>query len=283
MYENIYQILSLKYKKAFTLAEIMIALVVIGVITSILLPVAFNSVPDENVMKFKKGNATLAKVINELVSSDKYYCNGDLGIKSDCKKQIFSDNATRTYFCETFADLLSTKSVNCYKDNFNGSGPWLLSNEGLFGIATGEKMKRTVTKETIEKSKEEFDKLCQKAAPNIGSEIVTTDDITYFQASTGDVFGSQLVSPEENSALTESILLRYFSPPSEFPANYSDENGFDISYKVFCMDVDGIPDDATETDCKNECPFGYGIRADGKILTGKRADEWLEKNIQDKD
>ena len=41
-------------KKGFTLAEIMIALVVIGVITSILLPVAFNNVPNENVMKFKK-------------------------------------------------------------------------------------------------------------------------------------------------------------------------------------------------------------------------------------
>ena len=40
-------------KKGFTLAEIMIALVVIGVITSILLPVAFNNVPNENVMKFK--------------------------------------------------------------------------------------------------------------------------------------------------------------------------------------------------------------------------------------
>ena len=56
-------------KKGFTLSAIMIALVVIGVITSILLPVAFNNVLNENVMKFKKGNATLAKVINELVTN----------------------------------------------------------------------------------------------------------------------------------------------------------------------------------------------------------------------
>ena len=41
------------------------------------------------------------------------------------------------------------------------------------------------------------------------------------------------------------------------------------------MDVDGID--------KGEAPFGYGIRADGKILTGKRADEWMEKSIQDKE
>ena len=72
-------------KKGFTLTEIMIALVVIGVITSILLPVAFNNIPNENVMKFKKGNATLAKVINELVTSGEYYKEGDLGIKADGK------------------------------------------------------------------------------------------------------------------------------------------------------------------------------------------------------
>ena len=39
-------------KKAFTLAEIMIVLVIIGVLSAILLPVAIHSAPDENVMKF---------------------------------------------------------------------------------------------------------------------------------------------------------------------------------------------------------------------------------------
>ena len=37
------------------------------------------------------------------------------------------------------------------------------------------------------------------------------------------------------------------------------------------MDIDGIN--------KGEAPFGFGIRADGKILTGKRATEWLNKEI----
>mgnify|MGYP006916097546 CR=1 FL=1 len=56
--------------------------------------------------------------------------------------------------------------------------------------------------------------------------------------------------------------------------------GLDSIYKIFCVDIDGIPDNVTKTDCVNECPFGYGIRADGKIMNGKRADEWLEKDIQ---
>ena len=51
---------------------------------------------------------------------------------------------------------------------------------------------------------------------------------------------------------------------------------------VVLQDVDGIPDGVMEADCKNECPFGYGIRADGKILPGARAEEWLKKDISGK-
>ena len=68
-------------KKGFTLAEILIVLTVIGILTAILLPVAFQSAPDENVMKFKKANSTLGTIVRELINADKYYANGDFGIK----------------------------------------------------------------------------------------------------------------------------------------------------------------------------------------------------------
>ena len=100
-------------KKAFTLAEIMIVLTIIGILTAILLPIAINSAPDENVMKFKKGNNTLGTVIRELVNSDKYYANGDLGIRADGTLIDGTHDGDNTYFCETFADVVSTKSVNC--------------------------------------------------------------------------------------------------------------------------------------------------------------------------
>jgi hypothetical protein len=46
------------------------------------------------------------------------------------------------------------------------------------------------------------------------------------------------------------------------------------------MDVDGIHPNANDKDCVNECPFGYGVRANGKVLFGARAEEWLNKSIQ---
>ena len=271
--------MKLLYKlKAFTLAEVMITLTIIGVISAIVVPVAFQSRPDEAVMKFKKAHNTLYQVINTLVTSDKYYQDGDLGTKAD-GIQTNAGDETRMYFCNTIADLLSTKSVNCQTEMIGGYGYWQASDETAHDYATGEKMKRTVTPQTILATKNKFDYDC-KAGISIGSEIITTDDITYYQSSTGIAFGSERVAPNEQNGLSEAIKLRFFSPPGEFPANYSDEQGNDISYKIYCIDIDGIPDNATEDDCVNECPFGYGIRADGKIMNGKRADEWLEKDIQ---
>ena len=48
-----------------------------------------------------------------------------------------------------------------------------------------------------------------------------------------------------------------------------------VAHKVFCLDIDGINN--------GEEPFGYPIRVDGKIFVGAKAQQWLEKTIQDKD
>ena len=110
------------FKKAFTLAEIMIVLTIIGVLTAILLPVAFQSAPDENVMKFKKANNTLGAVVRELINSDEYYSGGDFGIRANGSQIKGSNDVEKKYFCSSFADLLSTKSVNCSNANVtNGS------------------------------------------------------------------------------------------------------------------------------------------------------------------
>ena len=45
--------------KGFTLAELMIVLAVLAVIAAVLMPTVFNSMPDENRPKFKKGYYTL--------------------------------------------------------------------------------------------------------------------------------------------------------------------------------------------------------------------------------
>ena len=70
-------------KKAFTLAEVMIVLVVIGILVAILLPTAQNLTPDEALMKFQKNNANLANAIRNLTNSEEYFYNGDFGLDRD--------------------------------------------------------------------------------------------------------------------------------------------------------------------------------------------------------
>ncbi len=61
-------------------------------------------------MKFKKADAQLYDVINQLVTSDKYYLNGDLGIKPDGTIIDGTHTGDYTYFCNTIADLVDQKA-----------------------------------------------------------------------------------------------------------------------------------------------------------------------------
>ncbi len=236
--------------KAFTLAEVMITLTIIGVISAIVVPVAFHSRPDENVMKFKKAHNTFYQVINTMVTSDKYYQDGDLGTKADGTRAGYTE-ADSTYFCNTFADLVSTISVNCSMaktviNASHGFSSFVCLNDPpvqSWQISTAD-------------SKLRLDSVCLQTANEVGPEIVTTDDVVYYQANPQATFGINWDHHGCN---------RLFYHPT-----YTEVDGTQRYYKIFCIDGIGNGED----------PFGYGIRYDGKIINGKRADEWLEKDIQ---
>ncbi len=242
--------------RGFTLAEVMIVLTVIGVLTAILLPVARQSMPNEDLMKFKKAHNTLGTVIRELVTNDKYYLDGDLGVKPD--NNLVN---SATYFCETIADVLNTKSVDC-SDVDEGKDHMHLHLAIIGGV------------DNTQSEKEKADALC-KLYPK--SEIITSDNITLYS-----------VSPHHHFAIhyqDEYPDVRLFGNPGQWGDKFeADEDGnptglgenvnnFDVIYKVFCIDIDEIN--------QGEDPFGYGIRADGKILTGARAEEWLKKEVNE--
>ena len=259
----------------FTLAEILIVLVIIGVLTMILLPMAFQSSPDEAVLKFKKGHNTLSTVIKELVSSDKYYQNGDLGTRANGQLIDGHHDGDIKYFCETFADTLSTKSVNCSE--------YEAGAEELTNVDIGNDSRSYIY--SVQEAGVFLDSACLKTAQNVGAEIITSDDVIFYQSNPSSTYG--IISKDARAQMnqhrqdgieycteeneTGDCAKRWYSSPNEQPTYY-DDNGFDVMYKIFCMDIDGIN--------KGENPFGYGIRADGKIAGGARAHEWLQKSIK---
>ncbi len=249
-------------KKGFTLAEILIVLVIIGVLTMILLPMAFQSSPDEEVMKFKKGYNTITTAIKELVSSDEYYQDGDLGIRANGNLIDGNHEGDITYFCQTLADLLNTKSVNCYNQTggFNRQTGYTYVNEEGAQDAWGES------------AKEHMDRGC-KTDPQIKPEIITNDGLIFYIPNPSYTFGItahkeldiiQGDTQEEIDGINKTEDVRMFLK--------TNEDGFLNNYRIICMDIDGIGE--------GEDPFGFGIRVDGKILNGLRAQEWLNKKIQ---
>ena len=259
-------------KKGFTLAEVLITLTVIGIITAVIIPVAFHSKPDENVLKFKKAHNTLYQVISELINSDKYYLNGKFSKKpdgtiirggfynnlvNDCKNIPLGTADDVKYFCKTFSDVITTKRVNCSTAQTGVNSLYTF-------VAVMENPKESWQK-TQQEAQKLFDQACLDKAKDVGEEIVTPDNVVFYQVNPAGTFGvcwGTMYTGDTEKFLFDNKTELFFQGKTE-SADY---------YKHFCIDIDGIG--------KGEAPFGYGIRADGKILPGKRATEWLEKSVQ---
>jgi len=249
--------------RGFTLAEVMIVLTVIGVLTAILLPVARQSMPDENLMKFKKAHNTLGTVIRELVTSDKYYKDGDLGIKPDDTLIDGTHNGDNTYLCRSIADVINTKSVKCSEKTSS-------NQKGFWSICWGEPYQSGTKIEDM------VDEVCNAAQGNsvstIGPDegIITNDGVVFYETAPSEPFG--WIDPAEGVR----IAIGADKP------NCGEDSFVEAKYKFFCIDIDGIPNNTKGYwECGNECPFGYGIRWDGKILVGTRAQEWLKKGVNE--
>ncbi len=240
--------------RGFTLAEVMIVLTVIGILSAILLPVALHSTPDKNILKFKKANNTLATTIRELVSSGEHYMVGDLGRMPNgviIHAAYITDDGT--HHCKAFADILSAKTTSC--TNAEQDGSWVTSD--LRSVYNDE-----LVDDIFTRSKMQLDYRCsQLIGVKLGNYIILPDDVQIHMLQ-GAIFG--WTSNNIETYTKEELITN----------KVSSKNGNIIQYSLHCIDIDG------DGPIK---PFGYGVRYDGKILNGMRADWWLSRDITKKE
>lgn len=107
-------------KKGFTVAEIFIALMIVGALTVILFPVIQSSSPDQNKVMFRKTFNTLSQTVSNLSFDDVNYPESPPLATSDTGQSVpqgFSNQTTYTSgvkFCTLLTDQLNTIGpVNC--------------------------------------------------------------------------------------------------------------------------------------------------------------------------
>ena len=193
------------HKLAFTLAEIMIVFTLIAVITGIILPIAFQSAPDEEAMKFQKANTALMTAIRELVNSDKYHKDGDLAKMPDG-----SLVTNPKYLCNALSDIINTKSTNCTDTNlgYNSSAAIDLADIKTYDINSIPIY-------------DYIDCLCNNNQTT--AEIITEDDVTIYTINPYYHFGSKT-----NTGTPENDK-RIFNLCSDTKR-----------YKTLCLDIDGL-------------------------------------------
>lgn len=234
---------------------------VVGFIAVFLLPSIKNILPDKNLALFKKANNTLFESIKTLVNSDKYYAQGNLSMMGKGGKVKSS-----TYFCETLADTLQTKSVNCSSVrtsaydfetlHMKNAGFGQVNQDGvILEVTEKAQMLSPILLEALIN----FDNMCKDTASEVGAEIVLNNNTIFYQAKPSYTFYN----------LSEEIKKR---TDKEFE---NDSGVFNDLYKVVCIDIDGIN--------KKEEPFGYGISPDGQVIAGCKAQNWIIRSEKNKD
>ena len=114
----------LKQKRAFTLAEIVVTLVVVAVLISVLLPVITKARPDKQKLAFKKAYYVTEKIVYELVNDEDLYPSVVDKVGFDNTDEVVylgksygsKNNAAKqkSKFCELFASKVNiTSDVNC--------------------------------------------------------------------------------------------------------------------------------------------------------------------------
>jgi prepilin-type N-terminal cleavage/methylation domain-containing protein len=81
-------------KKAFTLAEVLTTLAIIGVISAVLIPALFTSLPNNNKYLYKSAYKTVEEVVSELINDSSLYSVAADGFKNTTDVGYFCNNFT---------------------------------------------------------------------------------------------------------------------------------------------------------------------------------------------
>lgn len=113
-------------KPGFTLAEIMVAIGVLGVLSAMLIPTIAKIAPDKNKVMFKKAYYTLERAADNMINDDNNYPSNAIDTLANVIRGFNYTTATTNTsnkFCYFLSDELNTVgTVSCPATNATGTG-----------------------------------------------------------------------------------------------------------------------------------------------------------------
>ena len=135
----------LKSLKAFTLAEVMVTLAVLGVLASLMLPIIGQVRPNKSKALFKKAYFVAERMVYEMVNDEDLYPNTGTFVGFDNVSEVTylshdyghkTDNTKRnSKFCEIFARKVNTTSDTTHCDAAHAAFGATPSFETTDGVA----------------------------------------------------------------------------------------------------------------------------------------------------
>ena len=113
-------------KKAFTLAETLVTLAIIGVLAAILVPGINNVRPDKDKIVYKKALYNMQSAISNAMDSSLY------SQVTNSAAYWGDENVKQNKFCEAMADALNTRGkINCGDSGSSYSNPNFVTSDGI--------------------------------------------------------------------------------------------------------------------------------------------------------
>lgn len=104
-------------KKGFTLSEVMVSFMVVGVIAAIIIPIVASRKPDAEKLLFKKSYYIAERIVNDMINDESVYPEDStkLGFSNTVEVTVNGKPYSGvTKFCELFAAKVNTTgSVSC--------------------------------------------------------------------------------------------------------------------------------------------------------------------------
>lgn len=260
---------------AFTLAEMMIVLALLGTIAAVIIPTIYKARPDETRLRFKKAYYTLQRTTDAVLNSDAYP-QGDLSEGNSIEREYdaegnlttrtsLDENSEAVKFCTAFADMLNTiGSVNCGMEFARLLGQPVFYDDAT-GISPDEPDAITL------------DNICNRdASANYGDDNVINN---------GAINADGTITANHTDArFTTQDGIKWWGFEYDFSdPRVNQTTNLRADYSVVCVDVadgslprdfDSLTDEQKE-EIYRRTIFGFGVRNDGKIIIGQRAQEML--------